>query len=117
MKYSKYKHIFAFLAVFVMHYAYATKCFAANAQFHKSSWAVNPLKGDHYNNDVLSNGNNAIQIVSARTAKTGHFLKILFVAFISFAGCFKYLKNKLKAINSEYAQFLKRLLFPNHVFW
>ena len=106
--------------LFIVLFAYLLK--EGNNSVHKSPkktkyWIINELKAGNYNNQALINGNNPLQIVNYRTVKSGRFVKTLFTGIISVIVCLKYLKYKFKSINSEYARFLKLLLFPSHVFW
>jgi uncharacterized membrane protein len=111
------RRFITFLLVFAVHFLFAGYSFAKSTHAHKSSDPVSQLKTGRHNSEVLVNGNNPLQLVNYRTSKTGHFLKILLIELISLIVCLKYLKNKLKGIYSEYARFLKLLLYPNHVFW
>lgn len=117
MKMREYKCHFLFFVIFAVHFLYTADSYANNTHSHASSWIIHELKTGHYNQEILINGNNPIQLVNYRTARPGHFVKILFTGISSLLAGLRYLKHNLKNINSEYARFLKLLLFPNHVFW
>lgn len=113
----KYRYLFLLISAFAANSMCATHCFAYNLHSHVSSCVIHELKPGRYNNELLVNGNNPLQLVNYRTPQSGQFVKILLIGIFSLLVSLKYLKYNLKNINSEYARFLKLLLFPNHVFW
>ncbi|MDB4924787.1 MAG: hypothetical protein JWR23_843 [Mucilaginibacter sp.] len=113
-----YRRFYIFLLVFAVQFLCTGNSFAKNLPSHKQSAAVSQLKASHHSNhEMVLNGNNQFQLLNYRTVKSGHFIKIFLIDLLSIFVCLKYLKNKLKSIYSEYARFLKLLLYPNHVFW
>jgi hypothetical protein len=117
MQSRNYRYICIILLAFASNILCAGSSFAKSSHHHKVLHAGSQLTAGHSNPEVIINGNNPFQLVNYRTVKTGHFIKVLLVDLFSLLVCLKYLKNKLKGIYSEYARFLKLLLFPNHVFW
>ena len=103
--------------VFISYFFCFQYSFAKNRDNHQSAHTVCKLNTGHYNGGILINPNNPIQLANYRVVKSVHFVKNFFFSLISVVVCLKYLKNNLKHINSEHARFLKRLLYPNHVFW
>jgi hypothetical protein len=112
-----HQRVFLLFAVFAALFISAGRYSAHTTVPHKASWIVHELKTGHYNNQILINGNNPIQLVNYRTVKQSHFVKILLLGIFNLLVSLEYLKYTLRSINSEYARFLKLLLFPNHVFW
>jgi len=97
-------------------FVYNSNSLAYNSNY-KNTVVTHELRTGHYNNEVNGNGYNATQLVNYRTAKTIQIVKILLIGLFSLLVSIRCLKYSLKCINSQYAHFLKLLLFPKHVFW
>src|ERR1700742_1153606 len=117
MRMVKNKHVFVFLLAVFANFMQIRPAFAIIVHVPKSTWAKHELKQAKQNAEVLINGNNPFQLLNLRTSRPGHFIKVFLIELLSFFVCLKYLKNRLKEIHGEYVSFLKRLLFPKHVFW
>ena len=120
---NKKERFFIIIVIFFAKTLFCGEVFACNANQKgepvraelKTATITNRNHGNE--RDILGGADNPAQYASIRLTKLHHYVKILFIELSSATVCLRYLKTNLKAIYSRHVQFLKLLLYPEHVFW